>query len=178
VAKVVDFGLVKRLYAADPSVSANHTIVGTPLFLAPEAIRGSEQVDARSDLYACGALAYYLLTGRPVFEGERLVDVCSQHLFNVPVPPSSRLGRPLPAALERCVLRCLEKDAERRFPSAEALFEALSSCGVPSWTEQEARASWARLDHSVERVSATDRTVSAQSASLLAIDLSERQAGE
>ena len=178
VAKVVDFGLVKSVTGQDPTFSAAHVILGTPLFLSPEAIRGPEGVDARSDLYACGAVAYYLLTGRPVFEGDKLVEICSHHLFNAPLPPSLRLGAPLPAALEQIVLRCLEKLPDARFASAQALYDALSECGAPAWTDAEARASWARLDGLADRVSATDRTVAAHSPSLLAIDLRERQASE
>ena len=99
VAKVVDFGLVRDLERAADSSSTN-VVQGTPLYLSPEAITAPDRVDGRGDLYALGAVGYFLLTGQHVFSGATLVEVCSHHLHTQPVPPSERLGRPLPAALE------------------------------------------------------------------------------
>jgi serine/threonine-protein kinase len=87
VAKVVDFGLVKDL-EGDTGVTHDGAIVGTPLYLAPEAIR-SATIDHRADLYCVGAVAYYLLTARPVFDGRTAIEVCSHHLHTPPVPPSA-----------------------------------------------------------------------------------------
>ncbi len=141
VAKVVDFGLVKDL-EADGGMTHDATLVGTPLYLAPEAIR-SPAADARSDLYSVGAVAYFLLTGRHVFEGGTIIEICGHHLHTPPTPPSERLGRPLPAALEAWVLGCLEKDPARRPPSASAAAAGLERCGLADeWTQEEARAWW------------------------------------
>jgi eukaryotic-like serine/threonine-protein kinase len=141
VAKVVDFGLVKDLDAAD-GLTRDATLVGTPLYLAPEAIR-STAADARSDLYSVGAVAYFLLAGRHVFEGATIVEICSHHLHTPPVPPSERLGRSLPVALEAWVLGCLEKDPARRPPSASAAAAGLERCGLAGeWTPEAARAWW------------------------------------
>jgi len=143
VAKVVDFGLVKDLEHAD-GLSKVELIAGTPLYLAPEAITSGE-LDARSDLYALGAVGYYLLAGRNVFEGRTVVEVCSHHLHTLPVLPSERLGRPLPPMLEALILSCLEKDPGRRPRSARELDQALAACeDVGEWTEQDARDWWAR----------------------------------
>jgi serine/threonine-protein kinase len=148
VAKVVDFGLVKDLDAAD-GLSRDAALVGTPLYLAPEAIR-SPVADARSDLYSVGAVAYFLLTGRNVFEGRTIVEICGHHLHTPPVPPSERLGRPLPAALEAWVLACLEKDPARRPPSATEAAAALERCGLADdWTQERARAWWAASGRSL-----------------------------
>ena len=141
VAKVVDFGLVKDL-EAEGDVTHEATLVGTPLYLAPEAIR-SPVADARSDLYSVGAVAYFLLTGRHVFEGRTIIEICGHHLHTPPTPPSERLGRPLPASLEAWVLACLEKDPARRPASASEAAASLERCGLAGqWTPAEARAWW------------------------------------
>jgi eukaryotic-like serine/threonine-protein kinase len=142
VAKVVDFGLVKDL-EAEGGMSHDGTLVGTPLYLAPEAIR-SPAADARADLYSVGAVAYFLLTGQHVFEGRNFVEICGHHLHTPPTPPSARLGRPLPAALEAWVLACLEKDPRRRPRSALEAASRLEACGLNGgWSADEARAWWA-----------------------------------
>jgi eukaryotic-like serine/threonine-protein kinase len=142
VAKVVDFGLVKDL-DADGSMTHEAALVGTPLYLAPEAIR-SPAADARADLYSVGAVAYFLLAGRNVFEGRTIIEICGHHLHTTPTPPSERLGRPLPADLEAWVLACLEKDPARRPPSAAAAAARLERCSLAGeWTREQARAWWA-----------------------------------
>ena len=142
VVKVVDFGLVRDIRGADVTVTGEPTIAGTPLYLAPEAIRAPETLDGRGDLYAVGAVGYFLLTGRPVFEGGTLVDVCGHHLHTAPEPPSRRVAA-LDPALEACILDCLRKEPEARPPTARALEERLAACPVPPWSEADARAWWA-----------------------------------
>ena len=145
VAKVVDFGLVRELASAsDASLSGLGTIAGTPLYLSPESITRPESVDGRSDLYALGAVAYFLLAGHNVFTGATMVEVCSHHLHSRPEPPSGRLGRPLPAKLEALVEACLEKDPARRPQSALELAQALRDCDAGEWAEAEAREWWDR----------------------------------
>ena len=117
VAKVVDFGLVRELAGAGPRTeTALDVVKGTPLYLSPEAITRPDRVDARSDLYAVGALAYFLLTGRHPFEGATVVEVCSHHLHTLPEPPSASSAAPCPADLEALVLACLEKTAGKAAP--------------------------------------------------------------
>jgi tRNA A-37 threonylcarbamoyl transferase component Bud32 len=141
VAKVVDFGLVKELDAPD-GLSHDGTLIGTPLYLAPEAIR-SPGVDHRSDLYSVGAVGYLLLTGQHVFDGATVIEICSHHLHTPPIPPSERLGRPVPQDLEAWVLSCLEKEPARRPPTAAAAGEALKLCNVgDEWTPDRARRWW------------------------------------
>ncbi len=142
VAKVVDFGLVKDL-DRETRVSVDHPIAGTPLYISPEAITAPEQVDARSDLYSLGCVGYFLLTGRPVFEGGTVIEVCSRHLHALPTPPGERLGRPVPESLSALILSCLEKDPDRRPSSARAFITALDGCDdVPPWTDDQARDWW------------------------------------
>jgi serine/threonine-protein kinase len=146
VAKVVDFGLVRDLEPASGArLTQANVIHGTPLYLSPEAIRAPDAVDARSDIYGLGAVGYYLLTGTHVFGGATTVEVCSHHLHTRPDPPSERLGRPVPAGLERLVLACLEKDPALRPASALDLRDALGALAdVGHWGEREAREWWER----------------------------------
>jgi serine/threonine-protein kinase len=141
VAKVVDFGLVKELGAPD-DVTRAADLIGTPLYLAPEAIR-SPDVDGRADLYSLGAVAYFLLTGTHVFEGTTVVEICSHHLHTPPVPPSRHRDRPMSTELEAWVLRALEKDPSSRPPTTEAAADALSRCPpADDWTPDAAREWW------------------------------------
>jgi serine/threonine protein kinase len=121
VAKVLDFGLVKRMQGGieDSLKSAVNTITGTPLFLSPEAIRTPDKVDGRSDRYALGCVGYYVLTGAYVFDAATIIEICGQHVHSEPQSPSSRararrsgafgahhhhglLGQIVGAAPERC----------------------------------------------------------------------------
>ncbi len=92
VAKVVDFGLVRDLERTSDA-SRTGVVTGTPLYLAPEAIKAPDRIDGRADLYALGAVGYFMLTGTHVFTGATLVEVCSHHLHTAPVAPSERLAR-------------------------------------------------------------------------------------
>ncbi|HKP60280.1 MAG TPA: serine/threonine-protein kinase [Polyangiales bacterium] len=126
--KVIDFGLVKQLDSEQaPAVTRTDNIAGTPLFMAPECITRPDSIDARVDTYALGATGYFLLTGMPVFDGQTMVEVCSHHLHSQPLPPSERLGRPLPPSLEALILRCLAKDRVDR-PDDDELLRLLGEC--------------------------------------------------
>ena len=106
-------------------------MLGTPLFMAPEQVMsGGRAVDERSDLYALGAVAYYLLTGRPPFEGEDGIGVMIAHARD-PVVPPSQVRADVPEDLERVVLRCLAKDPSERFPDAESLDGPWAGAPVP-----------------------------------------------
>jgi tRNA A-37 threonylcarbamoyl transferase component Bud32 len=160
VAKVVDFGLVKDL-EAEAGMTHDAALVGTPLYLAPEAIR-SPAADARSDLYSVGAVAYFLLTGRHVFEGRTILEICGHHLHTQPTPPSERLGRSLPAALEAWVLACLAKDPARRPASASEAAVRLERGGLAGqWTAEEARAWWVAKGRGLAAARRSDATPSA-----------------
>jgi hypothetical protein len=142
-AKVLDFGLVKEVDESEGArLTRENVVAGTPQYLAPETIQDGRSPDPRSDLYALGAVAYYLLTAAPVFDG-RPIQVIQNHLHTSPEPPSSRLGRPLPAKLESVVLECLQKDPDRRPESAQALLDRLAACDdVEPWDAEEARKWW------------------------------------
>jgi serine/threonine-protein kinase len=143
VLKVVDFGLSQEL---DPEgegqASDAQRIVGTPLYLSPEALTEPASIGAHSDIYAVGAVGYFLLTGVPPFSGNSLVEVCGHHLHSVPVPPSQRLGASLPPTLEGLILSCLAKSPVERPASAASLHAALQSCAA-TWTQERAARWWA-----------------------------------
>jgi hypothetical protein len=143
-AKVLDFGLVKDATGAgvNTSLSGVQTLTGTPLYMSPEAISTPSKVDARSDLYALGALGYTLLTGSPPFTGRTAVEVCGHHLHSPVVPPSQRRNQPVTPALEALVLACLAKDRDARPASAAEVGERLAACTVTPWTTANARTWW------------------------------------
>jgi serine/threonine-protein kinase len=127
--KVLDFGLAK-VVGLDPGLTSDGCIVGTPSCIAPEVIRSAEP-DARTDLYALGCVLYFMLTGTPPFAGTTR-DVLVAHAREVPELPSVRLAKldhasRVPPAIERVVMRCLEKTPADRFQNARELVEALSA---------------------------------------------------
>ena len=141
VVKVLDFGLVRSVRAKGELTNAG-VLMGTPLTMSPEAIRSPDRVDARSDLYALGAVAYYLLAGRHVFEAESAIEICAKHLHDDPPPLAARVPG-LDAGLERLVLACLAKEPAWRPGSARELLEHLDQ--LPSraeWTRALAQAWW------------------------------------
>ncbi len=146
VVKVLDFGLVKAVDdAKQAGLTAANSLTGTPLYMAPEAIQSPNSVDARSDLYAVGAVGYFLLTGHTVFEAENIVQLCQQHIDAVPVPPSQRLGHPISTELENALLGCLEKVRTRRPQTARDLAQQLRQAPVNNdWSIETADAWWDR----------------------------------
>ncbi len=144
VVKVVDFGLVKDVGAAgDVQLSTAADITGTPLYIAPESLLDPTTVDGRTDIYALGGVAYYLLAGKSVFDGKSVVEVCSHHLHTDPVPPSERLGEPIDADLEAIVMSCLAKKPEDRPADAIVLREALLACkAAGGWSRKDGAEWW------------------------------------
>jgi serine/threonine-protein kinase len=118
-------------------------LLGTPAFMAPEMVLGSE-LDGRTDIYALGCVAYWLVTGSLVFEADTVVAMAAKHLHDEPVPPSERTEQDIPAALERVILACLRKKPEDRPTSAEELADRLARCDAGEWTKEDA-ASWWQL---------------------------------
>jgi eukaryotic-like serine/threonine-protein kinase len=145
VVKVVDFGLVKNLDAADGDVALTNTnaLTGTPLYLAPESITRPDRIDARIDIYALGAVGYFLITGTPPFTGQNVVEIAGHHLHTTPEVPSARLGRAVPPKLDALLVACLAKEPEARPRDAQALLTALLDCETESpWSGVAARGWW------------------------------------
>jgi serine/threonine protein kinase len=158
--KVLDFGLVKSYRENDQS-SADATqtlsITGTPQFIAPEAVARPDKVDQRSDLYAVGALAYYLLTGEHVFTGDSAFEVMQHHVSTRPEPLHKRNGELLDSNLESLVMRCLEKDASARPESAREIVSILLSCqSCGTWSVEAQERWWATFREQEGRFDAKD----------------------
>jgi len=153
--KVVDFGLVKDVGIRAPggemselALTMANKIAGTPLYIAPETVTAPDTVDARTDLYALGAVGYWLLTGTHVFGGKSTLEVCAHHLHSVPDPPSKRLGAPVSGDLETVLLACLSKRPEERPASANELRDHLSACvAAGRWTNDRAAQWWVGNRH-------------------------------
>ncbi len=153
--KVVDFGLVKDVgpearggATSEAALTNANAITGTPLYIAPETVTAPDTVDARTDLYALGAVGYWLLTGTHVFGGKSILEVCAHHLHSVPDAPSARLGAPVAADLEAVLLACLAKRPEDRPASAHVLRERLRACAAAGrWTNARAAEWWADHRH-------------------------------
>jgi serine/threonine-protein kinase len=143
--KVLDFGLVAlrpELHADGARLTVEGQIGGTPAYMSPEAVT-EESVDARADIYALGCVAYWLLTGRLVFEAATPIKTALAHVREDPVAPSQRTEIEIPPPLERLVLACLEKDPGRRPQSANELASGLRALGITSaWTQERAREWW------------------------------------
>lgn len=142
--KVLDFGLVKtRQDPDDPRLTQQHVAGGTPAHMAPEQALGREAVDGRTDLYAVGCVAYWLVTGRLVFEADSPLGMIADHARTPPVPPSRKTELPIPDDLERVIMRCLEKDPADRPQTADELAAALAACRLSrEWTRTRAEDWW------------------------------------
>ena len=153
--KVLDFGLVKTAGVGPTQSLATieGVIMGTPAYMAPEMALG-DSVDARADLYAVGCVAYFLLTGEPVFTGDTVLKVITQHLQAVPVPPSERTELPIPERLEHLVLACLAKKPAERPQNARQLARSLDTIGGMTWGEEDANRWWSQ--HHPQQASTSD----------------------
>jgi serine/threonine-protein kinase len=147
--KVLDFGLVKldsprRTDQDAINLSGEDSWSGTPGYMAPEVVMGMADTDHRVDLYALGCVAYWLLTGTMVFEGETAMQVMFQHVQATPRRPSARTDLPIPAALESLVMECLEKEPARRPADARVVSERLAAVPLTlPWTADRAEQWWA-----------------------------------
>jgi hypothetical protein len=168
VAKVVDFGLVKEI-TADTGAS-QQVILGTPAYVAPEAVTDPAGIGPAVDLYALGCVGYYLLTGKRVFEGKTAVDICIQHVTAIPKRPSEVSSIPIPSELEDILMKCLAKKPADRYASALELAEALSAL-PPSkdWNDAFAKRWWKEFSAS------EDGGASSSSTMTITVDLGERE---
>ncbi len=142
VAKVLDFGLVKQINQTEHLTHAN-MVTGTPAYLPPEAVTRPDDVSAASDLYALGAVGYYLVTGDIVFRGETPVEICMHHVNSRPVPPSQRIETEIPREFDDLLMRCLAKAPGDRPASARELRLALKElASLDEWTEEQATVWW------------------------------------
>ncbi len=131
-AKLMDFG-ISRLRSLVGMTRANQ-LIGTPMYMSPEQVSGGGELDHRSDIYSVGVILYQLAALRCPFEGESPVTVAFQHVREVPTPPR-QFNPQIPAGLETIILRCLEKEPDRRYQSAEELRSALQEM-LKGWQDR------------------------------------------
>jgi serine/threonine-protein kinase len=142
-AKVLDFGLVLDRRPTAEELDERRGQIGTPAIMAPEQVRFDAPVDQRTDIYAMGCVAYWLLTGLRVFEAESRHDMLVMHAHQRPVPPSRRGGVAIPDGLEQLVMDCLLKNPNKRPQSASELSERLAALGLEAaWTADRMEAWW------------------------------------
>jgi serine/threonine-protein kinase len=144
--KVLDFGLVKSSGLIQPGearLTGEGFIPGTPEYLSPESARGDADVDWRADIYSLGCVAYWMLTGRHVFEASSPIRMALHHVETAPAPFSRESGGVVSLALERIVLECLAKDPRHRPQTAGELSERLGTLGLEkTWTRRDAEIWW------------------------------------
>ncbi len=145
--KVLDFGMVKRSGDSDGEdvqLTREGTAAGTPAYMAPEVVEQGGEVDERADIYALGCVAFWLLTGRLVFEGDTAMAILIKHVKEDAPAPSSCTEIEVPAALDALVLACLAKDPAQRPPSVRELKRGLAECAstAGSWDAEAARRWW------------------------------------
>lgn len=140
--KVLDFGLVREAgnVSQGDNLTGAQVILGTPHYMSPEAITDAHEIDGRVDLYALGATAFYLLTGRTVFEGRNVLDVCGKQVHEAPPAPSS-IAAGVSPALDAIILSCLAKERDARPKTAAELATRLQALGL-TWSDDDARSFW------------------------------------
>jgi len=145
-AKVLDFGLVKALHTDESDrtlTTMDGVTTGTPAYLSPEVAMGHREIDGRADLYSLGCTAYFMLTGKMVFDAPSPTALAIAHVQTPPRPMSERCELPIPAGLEAIVMRLIEKDPERRIQSARDLARSLRALrDVETWTPERAEEWW------------------------------------
>jgi len=141
--KVLDFGIVKHVEgtATLTMLTMEGGTMGPPAYMAPEIALGQRNMDGRADIYSLGCVAYYLLTGDPVFSAETPVGMALAHVHDEPVRPSELSEFQIPAALEAIILECLAKDPTAR-PASAAVLDARLAATVrhDAWTPELAHA--------------------------------------
>jgi serine/threonine-protein kinase len=132
-----------RFKQVDEGLLETTPFAGSPLYMSPEQAKGDVEIDCRSDIYSLGAVGYFLVTGRPPFEGKSPWKVMLAHARNAVTPPA-QLRSDLPAGLEAVLLKCLAKQPQDRYQDIGELAAALDDCRQAEvWTYRDAETWWA-----------------------------------
>jgi serine/threonine-protein kinase len=145
--KLLDFGISKLTLGGDepgvdPALTQTATIMGSPSYMSPEQLKSTKEVDHRADVWSLGAVLYEAITGKPAFRGESLPQVCAMIASEDPALPSSR-REGIPVDLERTILRCLEKNPDKRIALVEL------ARGLERYAPDRAKASLERIEATV-----------------------------
>lgn len=172
--KVLDFGLVREFRNPSDARGDEHEFAGTPSFMPPEAIRNSAANDPRSDLYAVGAIGYFLMTGKSVFEDEDILKLQEGQPPAAPMPPSRRTENKISPELEQAILRCLERDPEKRPQTALELRDLFLASPRASAYTPEARAAWWAEFHQQEQIAVAAEAATPSPRPTVNVDLASR----
>jgi hypothetical protein len=147
--KVLDFGIAKAapdmMETGQVGFTRDNILQGTPAYMAPEQVLQGPQIDGRADIYATGCVAYFLVTGKPVFTAATPMAVVVQHANASPPRPSDNSELSIPPALDQVILQCLAKDPADRPQSARELSRRLANISsLTPWTDERAREWWER----------------------------------
>jgi serine/threonine-protein kinase len=147
--KILDFGLVKHVAGKHSrDLTRSLRILGTPLYMAPERLRNPADVDARVDIYALGAVAFLMLTGKKLFESADDLQLTSRILNDEPRRASEEAAQPIPVELDLLVLSCVEKRREERPQRIADLLEAFDALALEHrWTQAAAELWWSSLSN-------------------------------
>jgi serine/threonine-protein kinase len=141
--KVLDFGLVKKpVSAAEAGITRPAAVLGTAAYLAPESVNGSTFVDGRADIYALGAVGFWMLTRRLVFEHNHTMAMVRAHISEAPPKSSEHSSFAIPEALDRLLLDCLAKNPDARPANAAVLRRRLEQIPFAERWDQERAATW------------------------------------
>jgi len=142
--KVLDFGLARKTkLGKDSSITQTGAFYGTPTYVSPESISGTQKVDGRSDIYNLGAVIYWMLTGSPPFDSGSSIETLVDHLKTVPKKPSEVTELTIPKELDDLVMKCLEKKPEDRFQNLKEFHAALIAIKFENpWTQEKADEWW------------------------------------
>jgi len=175
VAKVLDFGLVKAIdHKKESSLTSAGAVIGTPLYMSPEAIESPDRVDGRSDVYSLAAVGYFLLTGTPPFEGKSIIEICMHHSRTPPQKPSERLHRPISADVEAVLLKGLAKNPHDRYQTAREFADALAACpAADDWNARKADAWWQSITVGVKTTIGMKTTEVSQAQTVVLAALSD-----
>jgi len=178
--KVLDFGLVKHLRDTEtwqPDKTGFPLLVGTPQYMPPETIQNPSHIDVRGDIYAVGAVGYFLLVGKNAFDGDSAPEIFQKHLSEAPVPPSQRSPNAISTELENLILRCLEKDPKHRPQTATELLSLFRACSpAATWTLDQRTAWWnAHVDHAAGAWSPAEKKLPSDVDRTVRIDFEERR---
>ncbi len=153
--KVLDFGLAKAVNLESADGVAANAVVGTPHFMSPEAVERPESVDSRSDLYSLGAVGYWLVTGKTLFDHDTVEGLLRRQVKQAPPHPSERVSHPMSPDLAELIMQCLAKSPDQRPASAEVLDQALAGCAFAvAWTSLDAEQWWQANMRAVEALPA------------------------
>ena len=172
--KVLDFGLVT--HQQNPNKATE--VVGTPAYIAPELIVGSVEASTQSEVYAIGAVAYFLVTGSQLFDYTDVAAVLDAQVNEEVVRPSRRLGAPVPVDLEAIIVACLEKNPDNRPPTVAALSALFEEADIAEWTKSERQTWWDQYGEAVRLEAVAAISVGSGSFdSRIEVGLSERTGG-